>query len=276
MTPLGLIAGNGQFPLLLAEEARRQGKPVVAVAIEEETDPGLESHVDAIHWVGLGPIKKTIRLFRQEGVEEAVMAGQVKHTQIFRRLRLDTTAIRIWATLRDKKTDTILAAVAEEFAKSGVRFLPSTTYLRHLLAPEGFLTSARPSAAQRKDVEFGFKTAKAVAGLDVGQTVCVKDQAVLAVEAMEGTDACIRRAGTLTDGWFTAAKVAKPRQDIRFDIPVIGLGTIKSLRGSKAAVLAVEAGKTLFFDKETFLKDAGELKLVVVGLPSDGILCPRD
>lgn len=266
MKPLGLIAGNGQFPLLLAEEARRQGRPVVAVGIEEETDPKLESLVEKLAWVGLGQIKKTMAFLQAEGVDEAVMAGQVKHTQLFRRLRLDTTAVRLLATLRDKKTDTILGAVADEFAKSGIRFMPSTAYLKHLLAPEGFLTPARPDGMQKKDIEFGFRTAKAVAGQDLGQTVCVKDQAVLAVEAMEGTDACIRRAGTLCDGRFTVAKVAKPRQDLRFDVPVIGLRTLESLRESGAAVLAVEAGKTLFFDKEAFLEGAQAAGIVIVGV----------
>jgi DUF1009 family protein len=265
MKPLGIIAGNGQFPLLLAEEAKKQGRPVVAIAIQEETDPQLQSLADRFHWVALGQIKKTLALFRQEGVEEAVMAGQVKHTQLFRRLRLDTTAIRLLATLKDKKTDTILGAVAEEFSKSGIRLLPSTTYLQHLLAPEGPVTSLRPTGDQKKDIEFGFKTAKAIAGLDLGQTVCVKDQAVLAVEAMEGTDACIRRAGTLCNGGFTVAKVAKPRQDVRFDVPVIGLKTLHSLREAGASVLAVEAGKTLFFDRDAFVKGAEEGGVSIYG-----------
>lgn len=265
-TPLGLIAGNGQFPLLLAEEARRQGRPVVAIGIQEETDPGLEGLVQKIHWVALGQIKKTIALLKQEGVQEAVMAGQVKHTQIFRRLKLDTTAVKIFATLRDRKTDTILSAVADEFAKQGIRFLPSTRYLENLLAPEGFLTSHRPTSEQKKDAAFGFKTAKSVAGLDIGQTVCVKDLSVVAVESMEGTDACIRRAGEISGGGFLAVKVAKPRQDTRFDVPVVGARTLASLSESRAAGLVVEAGKTLFFNKEEFLSRADAAGLWIQGM----------
>lgn len=266
MKPLGLIAGNGQFPLLLAQEAKRQGRSVVAIGILEETDPSLEALVDKFHWLALGQIKKTIALLKEGGVDEAVMAGQVKHNQLFRRLKLDMTAIKILATVKDKKTDTILGAIADEFAKSGIRFLSSTLYLQDFLAPAGVLTSQKPNGDQKKDIEFGFKTAKSIAGLDLGQTVCVKDQTVVSIEAMEGTDACIRRAGPLCNGGFTVAKVAKPRQDIRFDVPVVGRGTLISLKESGAAVLAVEAGKTLFFDKQAFLVEANSLGLVIVGV----------
>ncbi|MGQ0644211.1 MAG: LpxI family protein [Elusimicrobiota bacterium] len=264
--PLGLIAGNGQFPLLLAEEARRRGRPVVAIAIKEETDPRLEGLAEETHWLALGQVRKTISLLKQAGVEEAVMAGQVKHTQLFRRLSLDLTAVKILASLRDKKTDTILGAVADEFAKEGIRFLPSTTYLQDSLAPEGALTPRRPDAAEKKDIAFGFKAAKALGGLDLGQTVCVKDMTVLAVEAMEGTDACILRAGGLCGGGFTVVKTAKPRQDLRFDVPVVGRKTLDSLRRAKAAVLAVEAGKTLLFEKDAFLREAGKMNLAVSGV----------
>lgn len=265
MKPLGLIAGNGQFPLLLAQEARRQGRSVVVAAIEGETDPALAEMAEALHWMKLGQIKRTIQIFKDAGAEEAVMAGQVKHVSIFDLRHLDGTAVKILATLPNKKTDTILGAVAEAFAKEGIRFLPSTTYLADRLAPEGPMTSWRPTGDQKKDMEFGFRTAKAIAGLDLGQTVCVKDQAVLAIEAMEGTDACIRRAGGFAPG-FTVAKVAKPRQDIRFDVPVIGRRTLESLKAGGAAVLAVEAGKTLLFDKDEFLKGAQEAKIVVIGV----------
>jgi DUF1009 family protein len=265
MKPLGLVAGNGQFPLLLAQEARRQGRSVVAAAIEGETDPELAALVDSLHWMKLGQIKRTIEILKEAGAEEAVMAGQVKHVSIFDLRHLDATAVKILALLPNKKTDTILGAVAEEFAKHGIRFLPSTTYLADRLAPEGPMTKVRPTGDQKRDIEFGFATAKAIAGLDLGQTVCVKDRAVLAVEAMEGTDACIRRAGAFAPG-FTAAKVAKPRQDIRFDVPVIGIRTLESLIAARAAVLVVEAGKTLLFDREAFLKGAQEAGLVVMGM----------
>jgi UDP-2,3-diacylglucosamine hydrolase len=264
--PLGLIAGNGQFPLLMAEQAKRQNRPVVAVAIKEETDPRLETLADRLQWIDLGQIKKTLAFFRQEGVEEAVMVGQVRHNQLYRRLRLDTTAIKLLATLRDKKTDTILGAVADVFAEAGIRLLPSTTYLQDLLAPQGVLSSTKPNGDIKKDIAFGFQTAKSVAGLDLGQTVCVKDKAVVAVEAMEGTDACIRRAGDVCGGGFTIVKVAKPKQDLRFDVPVIGEQTVQTMKDAQAAALAVEAGKTLFFDKEKFLADADRAGLIVVGV----------
>ncbi|HOW27229.1 MAG TPA: UDP-2,3-diacylglucosamine diphosphatase LpxI [Elusimicrobiota bacterium] len=266
MKPLGIIAGNSQFPILVAEEARRQNRPVVVIGIEEETDPRIEQTCDRLHWVALGQIKKAISLLKKEGVEEAVMAGQVKHTQLFRRLRLDLTAIKLLATLKDKKTDTVLGAVADEFSKEGIKLLSSTLYLQHLLAPEGVLTSRRPNADQKKDIEFGFRIAKSLAGLDLGQTVCVKDQVVLALEAVEGTDACIRRAGTFCEDGLIFVKVAKPRQDIRFDVPVIGRRTLESLREAKAAVAAVEAGKTLLFDKESLLQEADRMGLVLVGV----------
>ncbi|MBK6880076.1 MAG: UDP-2,3-diacylglucosamine diphosphatase LpxI [Elusimicrobia bacterium] len=265
MTPLGLIAGNGRFPFLLADEARRQGRPVVAAAIEGETDPALADHVDRIHWLKLGQIKRTIQIFKEAGAGDAVMAGQVKHASIFDLRHLDATAVKILATLPDKKTDTILSAVADVFAKEGIRLMSSVAYLGEALAPEGVITRARPSNEQKRDIAFGFKTAKAVAGLDLGQTVCVKDQAVLAVEAIEGTDACIRRAGEHQAG-CVAVKVAKPRQDLRFDVPVVGRRTLESLAAAKAAVLAVEAGKTLFFDREEFLKEADAVGLIVVGV----------
>jgi DUF1009 family protein len=265
MKPLGLIAGNGQFPLLVAEEARRQGRSVVAAAIEGETDPALAKRVDVFHWLKLGQIKRTIQIFKDAGADEAVMAGQVKHVSIFDLRHLDLTAVKILATLPNKKTDTLLGAVAEVFAKEGIRFLPSTLYLADRLAPAGPLTSLRPSKEQQRDIDFGFRNAKAIAGLDLGQTVCVKDQAVLALEAMEGTDACILRAGTFAAG-FTVAKVAKPRQDIRFDVPVIGFRTLETLKAAGASVLAVEAGKTLLFDQEAFLKGAVEAEIIVVGV----------
>jgi DUF1009 family protein len=264
--PLGLIAGNGQFPILLAREARRQGRSIVAVAIKEETDPALEKIADATHWLNLGQIKKTIEILRDAGVKEAVMAGQVKHVSIFDLRHLDLTAVKIMASLPDKRTDTILRAVAGEFIKSGITFLPSTVYLQDCLAPEGFLTSRRPTSEQKKDIEFGLKVAKALGGLDLGQTVCVKDRAVLAVEAIEGTDECIRRAGRYAEG-FVVAKTAKPDQDVRFDVPVIGIQTLTALKESKGAGLAVEAGKTLLFDKDEFLKGAEAAGLFLWGAP---------
>ncbi len=265
MSTLGLIAGNGQFPILVAREARRQGRTVAALGIEGETDPSLAQEVSVFHWMKLGQIKRAIEMLKEAGADEAVMAGQVKHVSIFDLRHLDTLAIKLMATLPNKKTDTLLGAVADAFGKEGIRFQSSVAYLADHLAPEGPLTPARPTRDQQRDVAFGFRTAKAIAGLDLGQTVCVKDQAVLAIEAIEGTDACIRRAGTFAPG-FTVAKVAKPRQDLRFDVPVVGIKTLEALQSAKAGVLAVEAKKTLFFDKDEFLKGAREMGLVVMGV----------
>lgn len=265
MTALGLIAGNGRFPFLLADEARRQGRPVVAAAIEGETDPALADRVDRLEWFKLGQVKRTIQFFKEAGATDAVMAGQVKHASIFDLRHLDTAAVKILATLPDKKTDTILRAVADLFAREGIRFMSSVAYLGNALAPAGAITKTRPTGDQRRDIAFGFKTAKAIAGLDLGQTVCVKDQAVLAVEAIEGTDACIRRAGEHQPG-AVVVKVSKPRQDLRFDVPVVGRRTLESLVAAKAAVLAVEAGKTLFFDRDEFIQGAEAAGVVVVGV----------
>jgi DUF1009 family protein len=255
----------GSSPCFWPKEARRQGRSVVAAAIEGETDPALAEIVDTLHWMKLGQIKRTIQILKDAGADEAVMAGQVKHVSIFDLRHLDGTAVKILATLPNKKTDTILGAVAEAFAKEGIRFLPSTTYLADRLAPEGPLTVPSPDRRSKARHRFWISHRKAIAGLDLGQTVCVKDQAVLAIEAMEGTDACILRAGGFAPK-FTVAKVAKPRQDIRFDVPVIGIRTLESLKASGAGVLAVEAGKTLLFDKDEFLKGAQEAKIVVIGV----------
>jgi DUF1009 family protein len=264
-SPLGLIAGSGRFPFLVAEQARRQGRRVVAVAVPEETDPALERSVDAFHWVALGQIKKTIALFKEAGAGEAVMAGQIKHARLFQNLKLDLTAMKILATIPDKKTDTLLGAIAREFEKAGIRFMSSIAFLTAFLAPAGALSARRPSANQKRDAVFGLATAKSVAGLDWGQTACVKDGAVLAVEAIEGTDECIRRAGRWGGEGFTVAKVAKPKQDLRFDVPVIGLGTLTALVESKAGAIVVEAGKTLFFDRTEFLAGADAAGIVVLG-----------
>lgn len=263
---LGLIAGNGQFPFCVADEARSSGRRVVVVAIPGETDPRLADRVDAFHWVDLGQIKKTIQLFCEAGVGEAVMAGQVKHTQLFRRLKLDLTAVKLLATLPNRKTDTVLGAIAKEFERHGIHFLSSVSFLKGQLAPEGYLSSHRPTREQKEDVFFGFEAAKVLGGLDAGQTVCVRDKTVLALEAMEGTDACILRAGALSQGPFCVIKTAKPRQDVRFDVPVIGRRTLAALRESGAAVLAVEAGATLVLDRVELVKGAEEAGLVIWGV----------
>jgi len=270
MKPLGLLAGNGRFPFLVAQEARKVGRRVVAVAFIEEADPALEQAVDKIHWVFIGQFNKWIKIFLNEGVEDVVMAGLVRHSNMYADLKKfhpDMTALKIFWKLRDRKADTILGGVADELAKSGLKLLPSIGYLTHCLAPEGVMTRRKPTSQEKDDIQFGYKLAKSMAGLDVGQTVCVKNRAIIAVEAMEGTDRCIRRAGELAKGNFVIVKVAKPKQDLRFDVPVIGLNTIETFQEAGGGILAVEAGRTLMLDRGKMVEWADSRKTGLVGVP---------
>jgi DUF1009 family protein len=267
--PLGLLAGNGRFPFLVAEEARKQGRRVIAVAFNEEADPALEGAVDAIHWVYVGQLNKWVTILRGEGVEEVVMAGVVRHSNMYQDLKKfhpDMRALKLFWRLRDRKADTILSGVAEELAKSGLKLLPSIAHLSHCLAPAGPLTRRKPTAEEKADIQFGYKIAKTMAGADVGQTVCVKNKAVIAVEAMEGTDNCIRRAGAIAKGNFIVVKVAKPKQDLRFDVPVIGLNTIETFQEAGGGILAVEAGRTLVLDRERMVRWADGEKIGILGV----------
>ena len=245
---IGLIAGNGRFPFLVAQEIRKSGSSVIALGLKEETDPSLEGSVDKLIWVSLGEFQKLIDSLKNEGIKSVIMAGQVKHSQLFANLKLDLRAIGLLAKLINKKTDTILGAVAREFEKEGIKLLPSHEYLKHLIPQKGLITGPGLSGEEKKDVEFGQKIAKGVAGLDIGQTVVVKDQAVLAVESIEGTNECVRRAAKFAGPGTVVVKVAKPNQDFRFDLPVIGPGTADTLIECKCRVLAVEAGATLMID----------------------------
>lgn len=271
MKPLGLLAGNGRFPFLVAQEARKQGRRVVAVAFREDADPALEQVVDSFHWVFVGQLNRWVEIFKSEGVHEAVMAGLVRHSSMYADLRKfhpDMRALKVFWRLKDRKADTILTAVADELAKDGIKLIPSIQHLTHVLAPEGLLTRRRPTKDEMADIQFGFRLAKEMAGLDIGQTVCVKDKAVIAVEAMEGTDRCIRRAGELAQGNFTVVKVAKPRQDLRFDVPVVGLQTLETFQEAGGGILAVEAGKTLLFDQAQMIEWANGEKIGIVGAVS--------
>ena len=263
--PLGLIAGNGQFPFLVADAARRQGRRVVAVAIREETFPDLASRVDALHWVSLGQLGRALDALKKEGVTEAVMAGQVKHRQIFSGIVPDLKMMALLARLAVKNTDSLIGAVADFLAGEGIQLLPSTTLLADQMAAPGPMTRRKPSKDQRDDIAYGRKIALALAGLDIGQTVAVKDRAAVAVEAMEGTDEVIRRAGRIAGPGTTVVKVAKPRQDMRFDVPVVGSGTVDVMREAGAAVLAIEAGRTLLLDKPRVLAAADEAGVSVWG-----------
>jgi DUF1009 family protein len=264
--PLGLIAGNGRFPFLVADAARKQGRRVVAVAIREETFPELEGRVDAMHWVSLGQLGRCLEALRSEGVTEAVMAGQVKHRQIFSGIVPDLKMMGLLARLAVKNTDSLIGAVADFLAGEGIRLLASTALLGDHMAVPGAMSRRKPSKGERQDIEYGRQVARALAGLDLGQTVVVKDRAAVALEAMEGTDEVIRRAGRLAGPGTTVVKVAKPRQDMRFDVPVVGAGTVDAMREASAVVLALEAGRTLLLDKDDFLARADQAGIAVWGM----------
>jgi len=266
--PLGLMAGNGRFPFLVAEEARKAGRRVVAVAFNEEADPALEKVVDKLYWLHIGQLNKIVKVFQGEGVKDVVMAGLVRHSNMYADLRKfhpDLRALKFFFRLKDRKADSILGGLADELAKDGLTLLPSISHLTSCLAPAGVLTRRKPTAAEQGDIRFGFQIAKSMAGIDVGQTVCVKQRAVIAIEAMEGTDRCIRRAGEIAGGTFVVVKVAKPKQDLRFDVPVVGLNTIETFQDAGGGVLAVEAGKTLMLDREKMIQWADAEKICIVG-----------
>jgi DUF1009 family protein len=268
MEKLGIIAGNGKFPLILAENAAREGVEVVAVALSEETDPAIEKYAARVYWLSITQLGKLIKTFKNEGVTKAVMAGQVVKRRMYTSdiIRLDLTSARLWASLPDKKGDTILKAVADELSKNGIELIDSTTYMGACLADKGVMTKRQPDKAELADVEFGFKMAKVIADHDIGQSVAVKDLSVVAVEAVEGTDNCIRRAGELGKGGIVVVKVSRKGHDMRFDVPVTGMRTIEALREAKARVLAVEAGKTLMLDKEEVLAAADESDICIMGI----------
>ena len=264
--PLGLIAGNGRFPFLVAAAARRAGRRVVAVAIREEAAPELSGAADVIEWVGLGQLGRCIEALKSHGVAEAVMAGQVKHRQIFSGVVPDLKLMSVLARLAFKNTDSLIGGVAEAIEREGIRLLPSTALLEDQLAVAGAMSRRRPSRDELRDVEYGQKVGRTLAGMDLGQTVVVKDAAAVALEAMEGTDEVIQRAGRLAGPGATVVKVAKPRQDMRFDVPVVGGGTLQAMASAGARVLAVEAGRTLLLDKADFLGEADRLGLAIWGL----------
>jgi DUF1009 family protein len=269
-SPLGLIAGNGQFPFLVADAARRQGRRVVAIAIREETFPELESRVDAMHWVSLGQLGRCLEALKSEGVTEAVMAGQVKHKQIFSGIVPDLKMMSLLGRLAVKNTDSLIGAVADFLAGEGIRLLSSTDLLRDQMASPGAMTRRKPSKDERQDIDYGRKVARTLAGLDLGQTVVIKGRAAVALEAMEGTDEVIRRAGKLAGPGTTVVKVAKPRQDMRFDVPVVGAETVEVMREAAARVLALEAGRTLLLDKDRFLAQAESAGIAVWGMEEEG------
>ena len=267
---LGLIAGNGAFPILLAQEAKKRGDRVITAALKEEADPIIEKYSDELAWLSIGQLGKIISFFKDHGVTCAVMAGQVKHTQLFKNIVPDLRAAKILAKAVNKKAESILSLVIQEFEQDGIQFLSSATYLEHWLCPEGVMTRRRLSSDQETDIAFGIPLARLIAAQDIGQTLVVKDKTVVAVEAMEGTDACIRRAGEIAGAGCIVIKVARPRQDLRFDVPVVGLRTVQAVVQSGARVLALEAGKTLLLDKDALIKEADAAQITLTGLQIQG------
>jgi UDP-2,3-diacylglucosamine hydrolase len=277
---LGLIAGNGRFPFLLLDAARAHGLDVVVAAIKEETSPEINDraarepeHV-RVHWMSLGELSKLIETFQRDGVNRAVMAGQVKHKQIFSSIRPDWRLAKLLLNLRTRNTDMLLGAVAKVLGDEGIELISSTQFLEPMLAAEGILTKRSPDQTERGDITYGLTVARGLAAFDLGQAVVIAAGACVAVEAMEGTDATIARAGalfrTLEDSAstlerrLTVVKVAKPNQDMRFDVPVVGLPTIETMRAAGATCLCVEAGRTLLFDREAMIAAADEAGISVV------------
>ena len=283
LEPLGLIAGNGRFPFLLLEAARAQGLIVVVAAIKEETEPEMDARAAAdpgihVHWLSLGELSRLIDTFQREGVTRAVMAGQVKHKQIFSSIRPDWRLAKLLLSLRTRNTDMLLGTIAKVLADEGIELISSTEYLEPLLAKPGVLTRRAPDSEEQKDIEYGKKVAQAIAGYDLGQTVVIAAQACVAVESMEGTDATIERAGAIFrtlehEGEhgdstlrrsLTVVKVAKPNQDMRFDVPVVGVRTIEVMRAAGATCLSVEAGRTLLFDPDAIIRAADAANITIV------------
>ncbi len=279
MPKLGLIAGNGRFPFLLLDAARAHGLTVIVAAIQEETSPEIDDRAAAdphirVHWLSLGELSRLIDTFHAEGVTRAVMAGQVRHKQIFSSIRPDWRLAKLLLSLRTRSTDMLLGAVAKVLGDEGIELLSSTAYLEPLLATPGTMTAREPSADELRDVEYGLIVARALAAYDLGQTVVIAARACVAVEAMEGTDATITRAGelfrTLDSGdsalsrALTVVKVAKPNQDMRFDVPVVGVPTIHTMQAAGATCLCVEAGRTLLFDRRAMVAAADQAGIALV------------
>jgi len=252
----GLIAGNGRFPFLVLEGARSQGIEMAVIALKEEASPELERTAKKLHWVGLGELGRTIELLHQEGVTRAVMAGQVKHNKIFS-IRPDWQFAKLIMSLPRKNTDSLIGAVAKVLEKEGIELVDSTAFLKPLVPNVGILTKRKPDAREIEDIEYGLGVARHIAAMDLGQTVVVRDRACVAIEAMEGTDETIERAARITGGAeLTVVKVSKPKQDMRFDVPVVGLPTVEVMKRCKATALAIDAHRTLLFDRAELIAAA--------------------
>lgn len=267
MEKIGLIAGNRRFPIVFSQAAKKKGYYIAAVAIKGDTQPQLKQYVDKIHWIKLNEFSRMRSFFNHEGITKVVMAGQVSPRRLFsKELKQDSEIKKLLESVKDNKADTIFGAVADQLKNSGFELLNSTLFMEELMPKKGTLTKGQLSHGQWEDVYFGLELAREVASLDIGQSVAVKNKAVVAVEALEGTDNLICRAGRIAGAGVVIVKVSKPHQDLRFDVPVIGLNTIKNLARIKASCLAIEAAKTLFIDREPSIKLADKKGIVVVAV----------
>lgn len=266
MKKLGLIAGNGRFPLIFAEQATKEGYSLVAVAHRGETLEEIEDFLDDVTWIYVGQLGKMIRTFLRAGVTEAVMAGGIQKVKFLENFRPDLRGAKFLARIKTKDDDALLRGVADELESSGIKILQSTLCVPQIVAPAGVLTRRAPSAAEWEDVRFGFRVGKEIGRLGIGQTIVVKRQIVVAVEALEGTDAAIERGGRLAKSGFVVVKVSKPEQDLRFDVPAVGVATLGRLHEAGGTVLAVEAGKTILLEKDQFIKQAEDFGISVVAL----------
>jgi len=267
-TGWGLIAGNGRFPFLVLEGARSQGIEMAVIALKEEASPELEKLAKRLHWVSLGELSRAIELMQSEGVKQAVMAGQVKHNKIFSAIRPDWKLAKVLFALPRKNTDSLIGAVAKVLEEEGIHLVDSTIFLKPLLPEAGVLTRRAPSAQEAADMEYGLGIARHIAAKDIGQTVVVAESACVAVEAMEGTDETIARAARFANGRpLVVVKVSKPRQDMRFDVPVVGLPTVESMKMAGATALAIDANRTLLFDREKLIAMANDAGIAIQAFP---------
>jgi len=266
MKKLGLIAGKGELPAAVASGARSQGYKVFAVALDPLADKSLSSYVDEIQWVNVGKFGELLETLKKSGVKEAVMAGKVSKTLLYKsKITPDLRAMKLLFSLRDRSDDSILLAITKEIEKEGIKLLDITGFTTSLLTPEGVLTADKPTEDEWKDIAFGWKIAKEIGRLDIGQTVVVKNQAVMAVEAIEGTDEAIKRGGTLAGKGAVVVKVSKPAQDMRFDVPVVGLDTIQAMADVHARVLAVESMKSMILNRDAIIKEAKKAGIAIIG-----------
>ncbi|MCM8801239.1 MAG: UDP-2,3-diacylglucosamine diphosphatase LpxI [Candidatus Omnitrophica bacterium] len=267
MEKIGLIAGNRKFPIFVSENAKKKNYYIIAVGIKEQTLPGLRRYVDKLYWLELTEFPRLVQIFKSEGVKNIIMAGQISPYLLFDKKLSNNAEIKIILdSIKDKKADTIFGAIAQRLKEAGLELLDSTLFVKEFLPKRGTLTKREPNFSEWEDIYFGLDLAKMIAFLDIGQTVAVKQKAILAIEALEGTDSLIRRAGRLCGGGFVVVKVSKPQQDMRFDIPVIGLNTVKNLIKSKASCLALESEKTLFLDQEESIRLANRYDLCIIAV----------